>query len=105
MTPRIAAHRLLLGLALGAALGLWYGFLRPLRRRHSVTGDGLFLLGAAWCWLYLGFALCGGDLRLGYFLALGMGALGWANQSFHLGDEVSSLKCSNFITLVIQYHH
>ena len=77
MTPGIAAHRLLLGLTLGGVLGLWYGFLRPLRQKNCVIADTLFLLGAGYSWLYLGFALCGGDLRLGYFLALGIGAFGW----------------------------
>lgn len=46
---------------LGAALGLLWGFLRPLGKR----GDPLFVLmtGAGLCWL--NFGVCGGDLRLG----------------------------------------
>ena len=46
---------------LGAALGLLWGFLRPLGKR----GDPLFVLmtGLGLCWL--NFGVCGGDLRLG----------------------------------------
>ena len=56
-------------------MGLWYGFLRPLRRGRGVAADLLFLAGAVWAWLYAGFAVCGGDLRLGYFAALAAGVL------------------------------
>ena len=44
--PTLAAKRFALGLGLGLVLGLWYGFLRPLRRRRSAPADGLFVLGA-----------------------------------------------------------
>ncbi len=51
---------------LGAALGLLWGFLRPLGKR----GDPLFVLmtGAGLCWL--NFGVCGGDLRLGCAAAM-----------------------------------
>ena len=75
--PAVAFSRFLRGCGLGAALGLWYGFLRPFRRRHTALGDGLFLLGVAWAWLYLGFAVCGGDLRLGQDLGLPVGGFLW----------------------------
>jgi hypothetical protein len=74
--PALAAQRLIHCAALGLALGLWYGFLRPLQRGRAVLADTLFMLGAGWAWLFAGFALCGGDLRLGYFCAVGAGA--WA---------------------------
>ena len=73
--PALAAQRFLQCCALGGGLGLWYGFLRPLRRGRSVAADLLFFVGAVWAWLYAGFAVCGGDLRLGYFAALAVGML------------------------------
>ena len=75
--PAIAARRFLISCLLGAALGLYYGFLRPLRPRHTVLADGLFLLGGAGVWVYLGFGVCGGDLRLGYTLGLLAGGILW----------------------------
>ena len=65
MTPQTAARRLVIALLLGAALGLFYGFLRPLGRR-VVLRDSLFLAGWSLIWLELGFGVCGGDLRLGH---------------------------------------
>ena len=64
MTPGTAAYRLVCALALGAALGLFYGFLRPLRPKYTVLADGVFLLGAFWVWLYYNFDICQGDIRL-----------------------------------------
>ena len=49
--------------------------LRPVRPRN--LGDLLFLPGAFWVWLYFGFGVCRGDLRLGYYSALAVGAFGW----------------------------
>lgn len=77
MTPETAAYRLVCALTLGAALGLLYGFLRPLRPKHTVLADGLFLLGVFWVWLYYNFALCGGDIRLGCCGGLLAGGLAW----------------------------
>ena len=74
--PEVAAGHFGISCALGVALGLWYGFLRPLRPRFSVLSDALFLLGAAWVWLELGFRVCGGDLRLGYTVGLLVGGIG-----------------------------
>ena len=51
MTPALAAYRLACALALGAALGLFYGFLRPLRPRHTLLSDGLFLAVTGWVWI------------------------------------------------------
>ena len=45
--PALAAERFGIGCLLGAGLGLWYAFLRPLRRRRTGFADVLFLLGAA----------------------------------------------------------
>ena len=52
------------GLLLGGGLGLLYGFLRFFRPRW--LGDLLFVIVLFRTWLYLGFGLCGGDLRMGY---------------------------------------
>ena len=75
--PAVAGYRLAMACGLGLILGLIYGFLRPLRRRAVNLGDGLFLLCAAAAWLYLGFGICGGDLRLGYFAGLFIGGFFW----------------------------
>ena len=75
--PVIAAQRFLAGFALGTFLGLWYGFLRPLRPRHTVLSDLLFLISAGWVWLYYMFGICRGDLRLSGFFALLLGCILW----------------------------
>ena len=51
MTPAAAAYRMACALALGAALGLIYGFLRPLRPRHTRLGDGSFRAVTARAWI------------------------------------------------------
>ena len=75
--PSVAAVRFASGVLLGCALGLLYGFLRPLRPRHTLLSDSLFVLGLLWAWLYLGFAVCGGDLRLGCIAGLLLGIPLW----------------------------
>lgn len=66
---------LLEGLLLGAGLGLFYGFLRPVRPRW--LSDLAFIAALFWAWIYLGFGLCGGDLRMGYSLSLLVGIILW----------------------------
>ena len=63
------------GLLLGCGLGLLYGFLRPFRPRW--LGDLLFVFFFFRTWIYLMFGLCGGDLRMGYTLALLTGVFLW----------------------------
>ena len=75
--PAVAFHRFLTGLALGCALGILYGFLRPVRRGRAVIPDLVFAAVAGWVYLYYGFAVCRGDLRMGYMAALAVGALAW----------------------------
>lgn len=75
--PDLAAQRLLMALVLGLILGLCYGFLRPLRRIGNWLRDLLFLICLFWAWLILGFGICGGDLRLGYFSGLFLGGFLW----------------------------
>ena len=63
--PLTSAYRFAIACLLGCGLGLWYGFLRPLRLRHPHISDLLFLPGAVYAWLLLGFQICRGDLRPG----------------------------------------
>ena len=41
--PALDARRFGIACLLGLALGLYYGFLRPLRPKHTVLSDFLFL--------------------------------------------------------------
>ena len=77
MTPDTAAYRFLCCLVLGAALGLFYGFLRPLRPKYTTLSDLLFLPVMGWVWLVSAFAVCRGDIRMGCNLGLLAGALLW----------------------------
>ena len=63
------------GLLLGAGLGLFYGFLRYFRPRW--LGDLMFVTALLWSWIYLGFGLCGGDLRMAYSACLIAGIFLW----------------------------
>ncbi len=76
-TPGVAGARLAAAFLLGAVAGLSYGFLRPLRRRSAALADLLFFLSAFLIWLYLGFGVCAGDLRLGYWIGLVSGGFVW----------------------------
>ena len=75
--PALAAQRVAMALAVGAGLGCFYGFLRPLRPRLTHLCDTVFVLAALWAWIYTSFGLCQGDLRLGYTTAIALGALLW----------------------------
>ena len=70
--PAVDALRLGWGLGIGAVLGLWYGFLRPVRPRW--LGDLFFVMALCYGWLVLSFGVCRGDIRLGYTAAIGLGA-------------------------------
>ena len=76
-SPAQDGRRFLIACLLGLGLGLVYGFLRPLRRRRPVLADILFLPFMGYLWLYLGFAVCRGDLRLGYCAGLPLGGIIW----------------------------
>ncbi len=73
MSPSVAAGCFWWGLALGAGLGLWYGFLQPIR--HRFLGDLLFLTGVFPVWLIFCFAVCRGDIRFGLLLSLVVGGV------------------------------
>ena len=81
MTPAVSAWRFGCSLLLGSCLGLFYGFLRPLARKHQTLADLLFSLGALWVWIYICFGICLGDIRTVYLLAMGAGIFLW-DQSF-----------------------
>lgn len=75
--PALDGWRFLWGCGIGVILGVWYGFLRPLRPRHTFLSDLLFLPAMGYAWLYLSFAICRGDIRLGYTVGLLIGAYIW----------------------------
>ena len=75
--PAIAAYRLLCAVLLGVGLGVFYGFLRPLRTRHRHIADLMFLLALYPTWVYFAFGIAGGDLRFGYTAGLFAGILAW----------------------------
>lgn len=75
--PAQAFRHLLTALGMGLGLGLVYGFLRPLRRGRAVLPDLILALFALYLSIHLGFGVCGGDLRLGYWAGLLGGAFLW----------------------------
>ena len=89
--PALAAARFLQGCLLGIPAGIWYGFLRPLRPRFTALSDLLFLLGFYWCWIYFSFAVCRGDLRLGYAAGLFLGCFGFDRTAGRLLRPLFSL--------------
>ena len=77
MTPSASAACFGAAVLLGAGLGLLYGFLRPLRPRLTHLADLLFVIAAFYSWIYLAFAICGGDIRLAYTAGLLVGGFAW----------------------------
>jgi hypothetical protein len=77
--PATAAVYWLRTLGIGGILGIFYGFLRPLRPRFTIMSDLIFALATLWGWIYAVFAICGNDSRLSYTLALLMGI--WATDA------------------------
>lgn len=75
--PARAAADFLLACGVGAMLGAFYGFLRPLRPRLQSLCDGIFVLAAFLAWVYTGFGIFGGQLGLLPCCALVAGALAW----------------------------
>jgi hypothetical protein len=75
--PGIAFARFFWACGLGVGLGIWYGFLRPLRPRHTFLADSLFILILLPVWIFHSFAICLGDMRLGYLGGLFLGMVGW----------------------------
>lgn len=75
--PGLDAWRFAMACLLGLGLGFFYSALRPLRQHHPVLSDLLFLPLLFYAWLYLGFALCRGDIRLSYCMGLVVGIFLW----------------------------
>lgn len=75
--PLDAAWRFLPAILLGCALGILYGFLRPLRQKSGWLPDLIFLAATLWVWTVLSFGICRGDLRPAYTLTLLLFALLW----------------------------
>lgn len=72
-SPEAALGRLLWAVLYGAYLGLVYDFLRPLRPKFTTLADSIFILCTGSLWLHLSFAICRGDLRMGYWAGLALG--------------------------------
>lgn len=75
--PAVVAARLVHCLALGATVGALSDLLLPLHRRLCVIRDLLLSLWLCRCWLVSCFSVCHGDIRLGYWGAVCLGALLW----------------------------
>ena len=73
--PATAGRCLLIAILLGFLPGLLHSFLQPVRVRHRHIADLCSVAALFYCWIYLGFGICGGDLRMGYLLGM-LG--GWA---------------------------
>ena len=71
--PAQQARFLLLALAIGCLLGVFYAFLQPFRRKHPHLSDLLLAIATFWGWLEHSFRICQGDLRLSYTLCLFLG--------------------------------
>lgn len=75
--PAVAAACFGAALLMGGALGVLYGFLRPLRPLLTHLADALFVVACFWTWIYLAFAVCGGDIRFAYTAGLAAGGVAW----------------------------
>ena len=76
-TPAISALRLATALATGMGLGLFHGFLRPLRRPLPHFSDFLFVMAAVAGWIFVSFPVCQGDIRAVFLLAMALGTIAW----------------------------
>lgn len=76
MTPVTGFARLLWSVGLGCGLGLGFDIVRPLRPRF--IGDLIYLCFLGWIWLQFTFAICLGDLRLGYLFGAVLGVFLWS---------------------------
>ena len=75
--PAVAAARFAGAAWVGVGLGAVYGVLRPLRRKRNWPADLLFMGAVCYGWLYVGFGICGGDLRPVWLAAMLLGGIGW----------------------------
>lgn len=77
MTPAAQLGQFVTGLVLGCGVGIFYGFLRPVQRKFPHLTDLFFGIAVIWVYLFYGFGICKGDLRLVYLAAGVAGALAW----------------------------
>lgn len=77
MPPAETARQFLPAILLGCALGVFHGFLRPLRLRIGWPAELPLCAAMVWGWLYLSFAVCRGDLRPAYTLCYLFSAILW----------------------------
>ena len=89
--PSLAAAQFGTALLMGAGLGLLHSFLRPPRRRFTALADLIFGLALLGCWIYLSFAVCRGDIRLGYVLGIPLGLILWEKTLSRLFRPVFSI--------------
>lgn len=89
MAPAAVGSIVLQALALGALLGALYDLLRVPRGRWFF--DGVFVLAVFAVWIYLAFGICGGDIRIGFTLALAAGAIVWCSTLGKLFRPLFSL--------------
>ena len=75
--PALLFSRFLIACLLGSGLGIFYDLLTGFPRCLRHVCDGIFVLALFACGLYLGFAICEGDLRLSYSAGLFVGFLLW----------------------------
>lgn len=75
--PAVAAGRFLAACAVGAAVGLLYGFGRPLRPRLTHLWDGITVIAALLGWIYIGFGICRGEVHFGGTAGMLLGAFAW----------------------------
>ena len=76
-TTTLLFSRFLIACLLGAGLGIIYDFFACLPRTLRHIGDGFFVIALFVCGIYLGFAVCQGDLRPVYSAGLLLGVVGW----------------------------
>lgn len=75
--PAAAAVQFALSLLIGGALGIVYGFLRPLRPRYTAISDVLFLPAVVYGVLFMAFAVAQGDLRPEHLFGIFLGGILW----------------------------
>ena len=76
-TTALLFSRFVIACLLGVGLGTIYDLLSCLPRALRHIGDGLFVVALFICGIYLGFAVCQGDLRPVYSAGLLLGVIGW----------------------------
>ena len=77
MSPEVIWRLLLCCFLEGVLLGAAADVFRPLHRRFPRLSEGLISLLLVAAWLHSSFAICRGQLRMGFYLALLAGAGLW----------------------------